>query len=74
MFENWQGINPMGLSASLVDKKTLLNKHENVSKILKMKHKKIKEYNQCSIATLGLTLLLELFQPKTSPLLSLSGM
>ena len=37
MFENWQGINPMGLSASLADYKKILNKHGNVTKILKIK-------------------------------------
>ena len=39
MFESWQGINPMGLSASLGNYlKTILHKHENVTKILKMRH------------------------------------
>ena len=43
MFENWQGISPMGLSASLVDclKRMILHKHENFTKKLKMKHKKL---------------------------------
>ena len=40
LFENWQGVNPMGLSTSLGDYlKKILNKHENVTNILKIKHK-----------------------------------
>ena len=39
MLENWQGINPKSLSASLADYlKKILQKHENVINILKMKH------------------------------------
>ena len=38
MFGNWQGINPMGLSASLFDQKEL-NKHEISTNIFKMQHK-----------------------------------
>ena len=38
MFKIWQGINPMGLSASLVDYLiTILYKHKNVTNILNMK-------------------------------------
>ena len=39
MFENWHEIHPMGLCASLADKKTILNKHKNVTNILKLQHK-----------------------------------
>ena len=41
MFENWQRIKSIGLSASLADLKKL-NKHENLTNIIKMKHKKFK--------------------------------
>ena len=43
MFENLQGIKPMGLSASLADYEKKLHKHENATKILKTKHKKIRD-------------------------------
>ena len=43
MFENWQGINPMSLSASLAEyQKTILHKYENVTEMLNMKYKKNK--------------------------------
>ena len=38
MFENFQGIKPMGFSASLDDKKKL-HKHENVTNIINTKQK-----------------------------------
>ena len=41
MFCNCQGIDPMGLSASLAEKNTILNKHGNITIISKMKHKNI---------------------------------
>ena len=40
IFENWQGINPIGLSAALSDYNTILNKHKNVTIILKTKQEK----------------------------------
>ena len=41
MFENLQGINPMGHSVSLDNYfKTILHQYENVTNILKIKHLK----------------------------------
>ena len=58
MFENCQGINTMGLSASLDDyKKPILHKYENITNNLKKKHKKYKGFTQYAFVTLGTTLL-----------------
>ena len=43
----------MGISASLADYLKKIHKHENVTNILKTKHKKIKGYTQWAFVSLG---------------------
>ena len=44
----------MGLSASLAElKKIILNKNENVTNIIKTKHKNFKEYTQWAFVPFG---------------------
>ena len=57
MFENLQGIKPMGFSASLDDKKKYFINMKMLP-ILLIRNKKIKEYTQWAFVTLGATILL----------------
>ena len=43
MFENWQGVNQWDLVTLSTTIKTILNKHENVTNILKTKQKHSKD-------------------------------
>ena len=59
MFENWQDVNAIGLSASLVEYKKYLINIKNVTNILKMKHNKFKGCTKWAFVTLGTNILLE---------------
>ena len=51
MFEIWQGINPMGLGASLADYKTIIHEHKTVTKIIKMKQDKTQGIDPMGLCT-----------------------